>query len=330
MLFATSGVMFCRSLIFTYVSFFLLFSFSGGAQISEPKKVVFQPDWFGNAQFSGFFWAELAGIYEAYGLDVSFERFDYGVDFLNEVKSGKAAFGTAEAYILMDAVARGEPLVAIGAVLSESPAGYIYLKDSGITKAADLEGKVVGVHNYAEALLPFFVGKAGLDADSVSPLVVKHNIEILLDGKVDLHQGYAIDEMLRLQAMTEKEVDILLFEDLGLPMYSMVLYTSSEFLESNKDIVDSFLAASAAGWEEAMAAPKIAALVVNGPFDDERVENEQMSSQADALVPFVVGSDRATLSMTREKWEAMQSAYLKSGMIEKPVDLDSFLYLPTE
>ncbi|NBB80713.1 MAG: ABC transporter substrate-binding protein [Verrucomicrobia bacterium] len=306
------------------------FLYSGSSQgtmetLSE-ETIRFQADWFSNGQFSGFFWADQAGLYHQEGIALEFLPFDYGVDFIDRVGSGEAAFGTAEAHILMDAVARGEPIVALGAVLGTSPAGYIYLEKTGIESAEDLAGKSVGVHNYAEALLPFFVAKAGLPEASVTAVEVKHHVEILLDGEVDLHQGYAIDEMIRLQKMTEEPVNILLFEELGLTMYSMVIYSSKAFVEANPELVTRFMRASAVGWEAAVAAPKIAQLVVNGPFADERVDDSIIEEQIKSLAPFVVQAGRPTLSMSVEKWEAMQRAYLDSGMIETEVDLNSFLY----
>lgn len=245
---------------------------------------------------------------------------------MGRVARGEAAIGTAEAYILMDAVARGQPLVALGAVLGESPAGYIYLKDSGISSATDLVGKRVGVHAYAGALLPFFVQYAGLSLDSVTGVRVEHHIEILLDGTVDLHQGYAIDEMIQLQRKTDQRLGILLFEELGMPMYSMVIYSSREFVEAHPEWVGRFMKASAEGWEQALNAPHISELIVNGPYADDRVDDSIIAEQIHALKPFVMRDGRAPLSMTRAKWEAMQKAYLESGMIEKPVDLDQMLY----
>ena len=289
-------------------------------------KIVFQPDWFPNGQFSGFFWAERAGLYDDVGIDISFNRFDFGTDFLGMVEQGEAAVGTAEAYILMDAVSKGKELVALGAVLGESPAGYIYMKDSGISGASDISGKTVGVHAYADALLPFFVQHAGLNPESVTAKRVEHHIEILLDGTVDLHQGYAIDEMIQLQRKTDRELGILLFEELGMPMYSMVIYSSREFIEAHPEWVDRFLKASAEGWEQAVNAPGVSELIVNGPYGDERVDDSIIAEQVRALKPFVMRDGRALLSMTRAKWEAMQQAYLESGMIEKPVDLDRMLY----
>lgn len=294
----------------------------GGASL----KLVFQPDWFPNGQFSGFFWAELAGLYEQAGIDIEFNTFDFGTDFLGHVARGEATVGTAEAYILMDAVAHGESLVALGAVLGESPAGYIYLKDSGVSSAADLAGKRVGVHAYADTLLPFFVQWAGLSKDSVTGVRVEHHIESLLDKTVDLHQGYAIDEMIQLQRKTDRQPGILLFEELGMPMYSMVIYSSRAFVETHPEWVDRFMKASAEGWERSVNAPHISALIVNGPYADERVDDTIIAEQIYALKPFVMRDGREPLTMTRAKWEAMQKAYLESGMIEKPVDLDKMLY----
>ncbi|MGZ0657154.1 ABC transporter substrate-binding protein [Coraliomargarita sp. W4R72] len=295
------------------------------APTPAPTPVTFQADWFSNAQFSGFFWADVGGLYDEHGLDFSFSPFEYGTDFIGDVGSGKVAFGTAEAYILMDAVANGADLVALGAVLRESPAGYIYLKESGIETAADMRGKRVGIHAYTDELFQFFVAEAGLPVGSVEPVKVHHKIETLLDGSVDLHQGYAIDEMLRLQSMTDKAVDTLLFEDMGMPMYSMVIYSSRKFVEENPEIAKAFVEASAAGWERAMAAPEIASLIVNGPYASDEVDDAMVPLQAKSLKPFVMKEGHRTLSMTKAKWAAMQKNYLETGMIKEPIDLDKFL-----
>lgn len=301
----------------------------GAVRASDPPTPIrFQPDWFPNAQFSGFFWAEVDGLYADRGLDVTFGTFAYGTDLVGGLVSGEVQFATLEAYILMDAVARGAPLVAVGAVLGESPAGYIYLADTGIDAPADLAGRRVGVHAYAETLLPFFVERAGLEPGAVEAVKVGHEIEALLDGTVDLHQGYATDEMLRLDAMTDRPVDILSFERMGLPMYSMVIVTSRAFAADHPGIVDAFLAASAEGWTRAMRSPEVAALVVNERFPSDDVDDAMVAAQAAALAPLVCHEDGPVLSMTRKKWAEMQAAYLSSGMLDRPVDLDTMLRLP--
>lgn len=301
----------------------------GGVGSASAAPLVFQPDWFGNAQFAGFFWASAEGYYADEGLEIEFERFEFGRDFLGAVESGEATFGTSEGYILLQAMAEGADLVAIGAVLQESPAGYIYLQSSGIEEPADMRGKRVGVHAYADGLLPFFVEEAGLPADSVEAVPVRHAIERLLDGTVDLHQGYAIDEMLRLQRMTDEPVDLLLFSELGLPMYAMVIYTSRQFAEAHPEQVQAFLRASRRGWVDAMHAPAKAASIVNGPFADERVDAAMTEAQAEALQPFVLGDGSSdVLGISKSRWTTMHRIFLESGMIQNPVDLETFLWAP--
>lgn len=305
----------------------LLSLFTGPSHAEDDLTTLrFRPDWFPNAQFSGFFWAAADGLYAEQGLEVVFDEFDFGSDFLGAVASGEAAVGTAEAYILIDAIAAGAPLVALGAVLATSPAGYIYLADGTIDGPEDLRGKRVGVHNYAEGLLPFFAERAGLAQEEVEGVVVRHDMNTLLQGEVDLHQGYATDEMLQLEAMTERPVDILLFEELGLPLYSMVIYTSRDTLQRHPDRLEAFLTASAEGWRRAMRSPRIAAGIVNREHPSDAVDDAMVARQAAALAPFVTPAEGPVLSMSRAKWDAMQTAFVESGMIEAPVDLDAMLH----
>ena len=82
---------------------------AGATETGLGKKIAFQADWFSNGQFSGFFWAEQAGLYDQEGIDFDYLPFDYGVDFVGQVASGEVAFGTAEAYILMGSHAASLP-----------------------------------------------------------------------------------------------------------------------------------------------------------------------------------------------------------------------------
>ncbi|MEO0508989.1 MAG: ABC transporter substrate-binding protein [Verrucomicrobiota bacterium] len=288
------------------------------------RSIRFQPDWFPNGQFAGFFLAAENGYYEEYGFSVDFAGFGFGVDFVEEVVSKRAHFGTIESYIFLDRVAKGEPLVAIGAVLATSPAGYIYLKSSGIEEFADLKGRLLGVHNYAEGLVQLFEKEAGLTFGAVNLKKVEHDLSILLDGQVDAHQGFAIDEMLSLQKKTEEAVDILLFEELGLPMYSMVIYTSRETLAEEPEIVEGFLEATAKGWSKAIDQPEKAAVVISEKHPHPEVKDTILAEQIKMIGDFI-NLDAANPKMRTEleRWESMQKAFIQSGLLAEPVDLNT-------
>jgi NitT/TauT family transport system substrate-binding protein len=288
--------------------------------------VVFEPDWFPNGQFAGFFWAKNEGLYDNAGLHVGFRKFAFGNDGIESVAKGYSHFGTAEAYILMQEIAGGAPLVVLGAVLQKSPAGYIHLASVEIESAADLAGKRIGVHAFAEGLLPFFLEEAGLEPDAATAVPVHHQIEVLLDGSLDLHQGYAIDEMIRLHAMTGDPVEITSFEELGLPMYSMLLYTSRAYLEEHPEQVTAFLDASAAGWKAALAEPTKAARLISDFFPDDRVDDALLAPQIEALREFVIPENRPIFSIQAEKWAAMQEALKASGQIDRIVPLEEAVH----
>lgn len=303
----------------------LFFANSAWAGDTSLKKIRFQPDWFPNGQFAGFFAAQENAIYADHGLDVEFDTFAFGSKFLDKVAQGEAHFGTSESYILINAVASGKPLVALGAVLKRSPAGYMYLKKSGIQSAKDLSNKTVGVHAYADELLPYFIKKAQIDANTVKSIKVTNDLQQLLSGKVDLMQGYAIDEYLSLQRQTKESTGFLTFEQLGLPMYSMVLYTSRDFAENHPNIVNAFMKATASGWEDALNNPTKSAKFLSKFEYNQTTPIPHIREQIEALRPFIAPPGQEMLKTNRMFWEAMLNHFLESGLIKETITVDDIV-----
>ena len=291
----------------------------------QPFPIHFQPDWFANGQFAGFYSAVDEGFYAEAGLDVEIGTFAFGSPFIENVATNKAQFGTIEGYILMNAIAKGQPLVALGAVLQTSPGGYIFLKELGIQTGADLAGKRVGIHAYAEELLPYFIKAAGVDPSTVTAVPVKNDIEKLLSGEIDLLQGYAIDEYLQVKRQTSEEVGFLTFEELGLPMYSMVLYTSRDFADEHTEVVEKFMTATARGWEFALEHPVEAASTLIEAQGESHQPQTELVEQIKAMRPFVKPGGRGILKTNKARWEIMNKRFLEVGLIDKIVEIERLL-----
>ncbi|MEM9026169.1 MAG: ABC transporter substrate-binding protein [Verrucomicrobiota bacterium] len=304
----------------------LLFGGLSPYQTRALDQVSFQPDWFPNGQFAGFFAAQENALYAEHSLKVQLNTFSFGTDFLERVAHNEAQFGTAEAYILVNAIARGQPLVALGAVLKKSPAGYLYLKKSGIYSAKDFSNKRVGIHAYAEELLPYFLRKAKIDARSVTPVKVQNDIQMLIRGEIDLLQGYAIDEFLELQRLTTKPAGFITFEALGLPMYSMVIYTSRTFAEENPETIANFMTATAEGWQHALNHPEDSAKTLSKQAYNKATPLDHLEEQINALRPFILQPDQEILKTDRAFWEGMLHSFLESKLIKQPIDLDTLLW----
>ncbi|MEM7674348.1 MAG: ABC transporter substrate-binding protein [Verrucomicrobiota bacterium] len=295
-------------------------------QTQALDKVSFQPDWFPNGQFAGFFTAQEKALYAEHGLEVQLNTFSFGTEFLDHVANNEAQFGTAEAYILVNAIAEGQPLVALGAVLKKSPAGYLYLKKSGIQSARDFSNKRVGFHAYAEELLPYFLSKAEIDPQSVTPVKVQNDIQMLIRGEIDLLQGYAIDEFLELQRLTTEPAGFITFEALGLPMYSMVIYTSRTFAEENPETIANFMTATGQGWQHALNHPEASAKILSKQAHNTATPLDDLEEQINALRPFILQPDQEILKTDRTFWESMLQSFLESKLIRQPIDLDTLLW----
>ena len=299
-------------------------------QFSSAEKdtvsIRFQPDWFPNGQFAGFYSAIQQEMYAEDGLDVEIDSFAFGSKFMENVASNRAQFGTIEAYILMNAISAGQPLIALGAVLKSSPGGYVFLEKSNIRSGVDLQGKRVGIHAYAEELLPYFIKKAQIDSKSVTSIVVKNDIEKLLSGEIDLLQGYAIDEYLQVKRASDQAVGFITFEELGLPMYSMILYTNRAFSNKSPEVVEKFMKASAKGWEFALNNPKSAATTLSQLHGNSTSTVSELEEQIIAIKPFVAPPSQEVLRTDRRRWETMNERFLEAGLIDVKIDLDAILW----
>ena len=80
--------MFIKNLIF----FIFLSSFYLFASTNNNQKVSLQVNWKYQFEFAGFIAAKEKGFYNDIGLDVDIKEFDFGINVLDDVKSGKSTF----------------------------------------------------------------------------------------------------------------------------------------------------------------------------------------------------------------------------------------------
>jgi NitT/TauT family transport system substrate-binding protein len=86
---------------------------------SEPGliKVTLQTDWYPEPEHGGFFTALVKGYYKDAGLDVAIVPLGPYLDADKPVSSGSAQFGMQAADHVLEAIANGQPLVAIAATM---------------------------------------------------------------------------------------------------------------------------------------------------------------------------------------------------------------------
>ncbi len=276
----------------------------GGAR----KAVTLVLDWTPNTNHSGFYLAKERGYYRDAGLDVSIiEPGENGG--LPQLASGNAQFAVSVAESLLPAREQGAQVVSVGAILAHNTSSLVIPADRGVHSAKDLEGKTYGGYGgeLEKALLDTLVTCDGGDPSKVKDVEV---------GNVDYSVGFARGDydavwvfdgwdVIRLREVMGVEVTTIPFygsvgKAACLPdWYTPLLATSQQLIDDDPELVRSFMAATAKGFEQARTDPAAAAaaLLAGAPELDQKLvslSSEYLASRyGDAGKPWGV-QDAAT------------------------------------
>lgn len=306
----------------------LLLAAAGVAGAATP--LTYYQDWFPGPQYAGLDVALDHGYFRAAGLDVAVHPFAFGQNqpALLDSEPAHAAVGTMEGYILLQKRAQGADLRALAAVLAESPAGYLSLPGHGVASARDFVGKRVGVHHYGDPLYRLFLHRAGVDPGRVTMVFVDDDVGRLVRGEVDLMQGYAIEELVKLRRQVGPAAGFISFRELGFDAYSQVVFMTAAQLRAHGDAGRAFVRGLRAGWTYAAAHPEEAVDAVQrraAPGSDRGL----LRAMLQATLPYVAAPGATALApMAAAKWGGMSAAAVEMGLLPRAEDPAAFLAAP--
>jgi NitT/TauT family transport system substrate-binding protein len=257
--------------------------------------VTFITDFGFNGRHAYYYVALDKGYYKAAGLDVKIVRGQGSTDAVKQVASGTARIGFADTSAVIFARANdGIPVKLVSVIYAKPPHAIYVLKESGITKPKDLEGKKLA--DTAFSAMPKMFGAyakaAGIDASKVNWVIAGSDAlpGMLSLGRVDGIGQYTVGEPLLRKAAEPKDIVQLAYSDVGLDYYGSGLVTMESTLQSNPDLVRKFIAATLHGLKDAMANPKEAGEIMHkyhrevdeGVASAETVKVGQLATVADA------------------------------------------------
>lgn len=149
--------------------------------------------------------ADEMGYFEEEGLEVTSANVDGSVAAIQAVASGSGDITAAEAGSILAGAEKNVGVSAVGGLVQNWPWSIATLPGSGVSSAADLKGKKIGVISLASGSAPFaraFVEAEGLDPDKdveLLPVGVGAQAKAALEGgQVDVlalySQAYAVLE----------------------------------------------------------------------------------------------------------------------------------------
>ncbi len=260
----TGGGKFFSSLILAAIGACLI----GPQNADAADKVTFVTDFGYNGRHAYYFVALEKGYYAKQNLDVQIVRGQGSADAVKQVAAGSAQIGFADTAAVI--LGRGNdqiPTKLVAIVYAKPPHAIYVLKESGITKPKDLEGKKIADTAFSAVpkLFDAYAKAAKIDASKVTWLVAASDTlpALLTTGRADGIGQFIVGEPLLAKSAAPKQVLALSYADAGLDLYGNGIIASDNLIKSNPDLIRRFVTATMLGLKDAIANPQEAGTIMN-------------------------------------------------------------------
>lgn len=279
-----------------------------------PAAVELRQEWFPYSGFTGEVTA-VKRFAKDQRLDLKVTPGSEEVDPIKLVLSGSSDFGVAGGDLLVSAVAKGAPLVAIGVVNYKSPSCFIVRANSGIKGPADFVGKRVGIlpGTNTERVYQLMMKRAGVDRSKVKETPVPFELQTFVLGQYDVRPAFIYDETVSLeqQNVPYEVIDPTKF---GVNFTGTVYFTRREVVERKRDVVQRLVNALARGWDFALKNPDPAIQDLVTTYPDLKADRERRSLEL--AKPYFSGEGGKPLFASAQTWAEMIKGLEEIGVIE--------------
>jgi ABC-type nitrate/sulfonate/bicarbonate transport system substrate-binding protein len=288
------------------------------------KHFVFFLDWVLNCQFVGHLWAREKGLYRQRGLNVTLVPWQSGAtrSIVEELARSRVGAGSSEDNLIALASLEGAGVKAIGATLQDSPLVLMTKPGSGIQMLSDLPGHRVAMYSDGLHVLEAVLDLLAIPRSGVSITSQGWKLDDFVSGRFDAVQGYAITEP-ALLAARNIEVRLIPLRHDDLHPYAQVIFATEKAIREQPKPLCDFLAATFAGWREAMADQDEAARLV-AQYSVEHCDPLQNREILGTMMPSVegkVGLERFGI-FEEGRWEKNLETYARIGLIPRRVKKD--------
>ncbi len=288
------------------------------------KEVTLQLKWKHQFQFAGYYAAVKKGFYSAAGLKVYLKELEPDSNVVDTVVNGEADFGIMDSDLIRIR-SQGVPVVALAVIYQHSPLALVASSSSGIKELHQLAGKRVSLETHSADI------HAMLKTANISKQVLKvtdHNFNPndLLDGKVDAMSVYTSDEVFLLRQHNFK-FRMFSPRNYGIDFYGDTLFTTEDMIAEQPDLVERFHKASLKGWDYALSHSDEIASYILEQYGNRHSRNHLLFESQ--ITMDLVQSELLEVGyMHKDRWKHIYEVYKSVGMINGPVDINSFIYKP--
>src|SRR6476660_1924887 len=233
----------------------------GGPAWAEDK-VTLMLNWYVYGEHAPFYYGKEKGYFKDAGIDLEIQE-GRGSGTVTQVVAAKTVqFGYVDVPTMMRAAVKGAPVQAVGVALQTNPMSAMGFVEKNIRKPEDIKGKTVATTpgDSMSQIWPLFLKKAGLkesDFKTVSGDATT-KLNAVINGQADLLLGYVMDQSMKLQDATHRDIYPIRFADYGVNMVSSGIIVQKDYLNAHPDVVKRFMRAATRSLEEAAKNPDAA------------------------------------------------------------------------
>jgi NitT/TauT family transport system substrate-binding protein len=272
------------------------------------------------------FYGVAKGFYEAQGITLQIGDGKGSTASLQSVAAGNDMIVLANYSTMLQSIAEGIPLVAIGGLIQRVPDAIIALKGSGIKTPKDMEGKTMSIPPTSAIfkMFPAFATAAGVDISKIKliQMTPAATQTALLQGQVDFTTGWAFTQGVAMAKMKPIE-EPMMIADYGITLLGAGFVVRQDTAAAKKDILKRFMAATAKSFDEGMKNPVAAndALFAARPQIDKEASLEMLR-----LFPPYLSTQQSKGHpfgwMAKEDWEKTVDILRTYFDLKTPVDLN--------
>ena len=283
------------------------------------EQVKLQLNWKHQFQFAGYYAAIEKGYFREAGYDVTLVEVGESHDPIGAVLKGEALFGVGASELALHR-ARGEPVVALAAILQHSP--LVLIANSKIANNVHaLSGRRIMLMPH-ETELYAYLKREGITRYRAEP----HSFDPadLISGKVDAVSAYSTDEPYLLDKAAFRHA-IFTPRSVGIDFYGDTLFTTEQTIKANPKGVRAFRDAAIKGWEYAMAHPEEMANLIIARYS-KRHEKDHLMFEAMEMQRLMQPALVEIGHMSEGRWQQIALNYAELGMLPADTKITGLIY----
>lgn len=301
-------------------SLLLVLTACSNEQNQQLEKVTLMLDYTPNTNHTGIYVADSLGYYEEAGIELEIvQPSDIATEAV--VASGSSQFGISVGENVAMFDSQYDSLESIYGILNTNTSGFLSRSERNIKRPKDFEGKTYcGWGSDIEtSLINTIVAADGGDPSQVNIITATSS---LLDenSECDVIWAFAGWDKINLED-NNIAVNYIPFSDYGVDWYTPVIITSNEYIKSNPETVEKFIAATQKGYQYAIDNPAASAdiLLAAAPeLDEQLVVNSQTY-----LTPYYQTADQPLGYQDPQIW-ATFTTWLNDNQLITESDSEKF------